>query len=285
MVKLPAKYCFVITNFIREPTKMKKIIPFLALLVAMPALSQELSSNSSATLESFAVQVFGGDDADFNLTQSLDITTITAANAVSCNDMTSHADNSYLRRFDLDGEFGITDDFAVSSVDFGVESSTSAGGTTPVSVNIYSIPAGADLLFANLTLINSVALDLADVVGGAIISTAIEATLVDPVANDLVLEIFTPDAAADLYFMGSNTGGETAPSFIAAADCGIAEPAATGDIGFPTFAMLMIVNGSLAGPDIEFPPPPVVPTLNVYGILAMTLLLLIGGAFMARRRA
>ena len=95
-----------------------------------------------------------------SITQSNSLT-IQAGNSVSCNASGFHADNSYMRRFDLDGDHGIINPFVVSSVDFGVETAESGTGLTqPVDVNLYTIPAGDPLLFANLNLIGGTSLNL-----------------------------------------------------------------------------------------------------------------------------
>ena len=54
-------------------------------------------------------------------------------------------------------------------------------------------------------------------------------------ATVLVVEVFTPNGqtAGNSFFIGSNALGQTAPSYLAAADCGVTEPTDTAAIGFP----------------------------------------------------
>src|SRR5690606_16024310 len=71
---------------------------------------------------------------------------ITPGNAVAClSSVTTTAENHYLRTFTLP-DFGITDDFHVREVTFGVESLTA---TALITVNLYTLD--GELRFDNLT--------------------------------------------------------------------------------------------------------------------------------------
>ena len=50
--------------------------------------------------------------------------------------------------------------------------------------------------------------------------------------------MFTPEGqtAGNSFFIGSNAAGQTAPSYLAAAACGVTEPTDTAAIGFPEHA-------------------------------------------------
>ena len=52
-----------------------------------------------------------------SITQSADPTTITPLNSISCNNGFGHTDNSYLRRFFLDTDHGIVNQFDLVSID------------------------------------------------------------------------------------------------------------------------------------------------------------------------
>jgi hypothetical protein len=67
--------------------------------------------------------------------------------------------------------------------------------------------------------------------------------------NQLVVEVFTPDgeSAGNLFFIGSNTAAESAPSYLSAAVCGVPTPTTTAGIGFPNMHVVMTVNGSCTG--------------------------------------
>ncbi len=79
-----------------------------------------------------------------------------------------------------------------------------------------------------------------------------------PAGSTLVVEFLTPDGAADgnLIFVGSNNLGQTAPTYLAAADCGITEPDTTDSIGFPDMQLVMNVTGELLGAGSDISPVP-----------------------------
>ncbi len=172
---------------------------------------------------------------------------ITATNSVSCNAGGLHAANSYFRAFDLSGFPG---GFNVCAVEFGIETATGAGGSQPVTVNVYSntggtFPAGTRTLVGtqNISLPNQTA-------------TIFNQALAAPIpagSGQLVFEVFTPDgqAAGHSFFIGSNAGGQTGPSFIQAAACGIAAPTDLAAIGFPNMHLVMNVIGDSAAASLD----------------------------------
>ncbi len=96
----------------------------------------------------FALKVNAGSTT---ITQS-NSQTITSGNSVSCNAGGLHADNHYLRVFDLP-TFGITRAFGITNVSFGIEQSVPAGATQPVEVRLFTL--NGAFQFANLTPIGS----------------------------------------------------------------------------------------------------------------------------------
>jgi len=266
---------------------MKTFNLLLALVLAISSSvlhAQPSLSSSNATFGSVTLQAPQGDGVV--LTQSIDPVTITALNSVSCNAGGLHADNNYMRRFDLDGEFGITGSLTVDSVDVAIETAIGAGGSQPISIILHSIANADPLTFANLTEIGRLDTTIADA-SAVIQNFVVTSTAVDPATDDLVLDVFTPDGqgVGHSFFIGSNNLGETGPSFIAAAACSINEPTTTGDIGFPDMQLVFSVNATVGGDDVVLPPPPAVPTMNSYGLLGMALALMLGAGLFLRRRA
>jgi hypothetical protein len=178
-----------------------------------------------------------------SITQNSDTSTITTGNSVSCNAGGLHTDNSYLRRFTM-ADYGITNQFDVANVDVGVEQATGATGTQPIEIRLHSILTAAAFTFANLTSIGTSVTTVADA-AAVVVNFPVTGSLVDPVATNLVLEVFTPNGqtAGNSFFIGSNTAPETAASYLAAADCGVTEPTPVAAIGFPDMHIVMIVNG------------------------------------------
>jgi hypothetical protein len=212
-----------------------------------------------------------------SITQSNDTATITQFNSVSCNAGGLHTDNTYMRRFALNADHGIVGAFTVQSLDWAIESAAGAGGSQPVSVNLYSIPSGAALTFANLTPIGNSAINVNDAALAAI-NTPVNGVVADPTTTDLVVEVFTPNgqAAGNSLFIGSNPNGQTAPGYLAAPDCGISEPTDTAAIGFPDMHIIMVVNGDEAGP---------VPTMGGWSLVLLVVLMAGIAVWVMRRRS
>lgn len=172
--------------------------------------------------------------------------TITPANAVACSPDggTTTSINSFLRTFTL-GDFGIAGAFDVSEVSFGIENLSVAAD---VDVNLYSLD-GA-LTYANMTLIGSATESLASQ-GETIVNVPVTGTI--PAGGTLVVEIVPPDlSGTGAFFPGSNSAGETAPSYIASTSCDINDPVTYDSIGFPQVQLVMNVTGD-AGFDCTLP--------------------------------
>jgi uncharacterized repeat protein (TIGR01451 family) len=158
-------------------------------------------------------------------------------NSVHCGSGGVHADNSYLRVFHLP-DFGINVDFSVVGVEVGIESASS--GPQPATINLYTLD--GILAWANLTLIGSVNVSIAN---QALTVYNIPITADAPAGSTLVVELFTPSGSsgAHSFFVGSNNLGQTAPTYLAAEACGLSQPTDTAAIGFPDMHMVMNVTG------------------------------------------
>src|SRR5690554_2870565 len=147
--------------------------------------------------------------------------------------------NSFMRVFDLSNDFGITDDFAVSEAQFGVES-LGAHTSVDVTVNIYStagtFPAGFP---GNATLqaVATTTVTLADEM--QVVSVPINGVI--PFGEKLILEVTTPQ----MFYPGANDAGETDFSYIMGSFCGITEPStyASLDPDFSDVHLVMNVIG------------------------------------------
>lgn len=162
------------------------------------------------------------------------------AGSVHCGSGGIHAENSYWRYFDIDG-LGQID---VTDVDIGIETAAAGNGVEqPIIFRLYSIPNGASLPSATLTLVTEVMTVTGDN-SAAVANFPITGSL-DAATDDLVLEVNLPDGGTDnnSFFIGSNTSAETNSTYLSAADCGINDPTAVGDIGFPDMHVVMVVNG------------------------------------------
>jgi hypothetical protein len=163
-------------------------------------------------------------------TQSTDNLTI-GQGGVSCATAAPNlfvAQNSYIRRYTFPGSCAIPPGQTISAVDFGVQSAQAGpngAGMQPANVRLYSILTGAPLTFGNMTLLRDEPIILVDQTL-QIVNVPLSSALAVPAGRDIVAEVFIPNgiAAQNRYFPGSNGVGQSAPSYIAAPACGIAEP-------------------------------------------------------------
>lgn len=183
-----------------------------------------------------------------SITQSTNPTTIDAGNSISCNIEGIHVDNSYYRAFTLSAFNPPLDQalFQVLSVTIGIEEATAGTGTTqPISVRIYRSTTNPPTN-GSLTLLSTKNLNVPDQTQ-TLLTVPLSTRPVFTVATGiLVVEIFTPSgqAAGHTFFIGSNTLGQSGPSFIKAADCGLSEITDLSAVLFPDMHLVMTVNGN-----------------------------------------
>lgn len=185
------------------------------------------------------------------LTHSLS-QTIDDGNSVACNfrDINGNIiyveQNTFYRAFDLD-DFGITSDYDITSIDYGIERLENApAGGYPVTVGIYTVsgtfPSGT------LTLVTEVTENLQD---QALVIRNLPMTATIGASEEFVVAISIPsDDPNDgglgqvKFQIGSNDDGETDDSYISAPDCSLNQPIAFVDQGRPDLNMVINVNGN-----------------------------------------
>ena len=191
---------------------------------------------------------------------------IVDGNSVSCNAGGITTQNSYWRAFNMNTFTG-GQDYNITSVQFAIEQAAGGGGDQPATVNLYAnhgspFPGGD----WQSNLIASVPITIPDQVD-SIFTVPVTATAPGS-ALELVMEVNIPDGTAEgnVFFIGSNTDPETAPSYLSAPDCGVNDPTPTGDLGFPDMHIVFDVNGSCPGatpsptPTATATAPPISPT-------------------------
>jgi len=239
-----------------RPVQCLAVFLTLALLAAT-AQAQSLRRNPNGPTTPFGgIAPPSGVLGATSITQSTNTATITSGNSVSCNGGSPgffHTDNSYYRAFTL-SSFNpplTSTQFLVQSVTIGIETANASGtGTTqPMTVNVYSSTTNPPTN-ASLTLLSTANANVSD---QALTSLTVPLTTqpVFTVATGiLVIEIFTPSgqAAGHSFFIGSNALGQSGPSFIKAASCGITEITSLAAIGFPNMHIVMTVNGNSQAP-------------------------------------
>jgi len=229
----------------------KSLVLVLALVFGSVLYAQNISVNSNPPSEIKGQTVIPFAPNSTTITESNDPVNIVSGNSVSCNGGAPtyyHSDNSYYRAFKM-STFGITEDFTVSSVQIGIEQATGNTGSQPVDCILYTTNSTFPTGFpGSLTQIGSVTASIAD---QNLTLYSFNVTGVVPAGtNQLVVEIHTPDGQTTMntFFIGSNAAGETAPSYLKAADCSITTPVTTASIGFGTMNIVMSVTGDQVVP-------------------------------------
>lgn len=171
------------------------------------------------------------------LSQNTDTETVEPGLTFGCVDQTS-----FLRRFDLDGEFGLEGSVAIESVEFGVERAYSV---VPVEVRLHSIPNEAELQYANLTPIGGADVNVQPDDRLSRLTVDTPAELPDAGTHDLVVQLRKREFHRELFF-GFNAAVQTAPSYVSfeSANCGShPEPTNVENVaGAPDAALLLNVN-------------------------------------------
>jgi hypothetical protein len=120
-----------------------------------------------------------------------------------------------------------------------------------VTVNLYTWNPVDPFTFANFVPIGTANATVPD---QSLTLITVPVTGSAPAGSTLVVEFFTPDGrpTGTILFVGSNPDGQTSPTFLAAADCGVPEPTDTALLGFPGMHLVMNVTGT-TGCDADLP--------------------------------
>lgn len=154
-------------------------------------------------------------------------------------------ENSFYRVFVLEDE-GIDGDFAVSAVRFGVESARTPDQSSLAGIVRLHTLDGA-LQLEGLTEIASAPVDI-EPQDGTVVEVPIAANV--EAGSTLVAELFieNQNAVGRLFFIGSNSLGQTAPSYLRAPSqgCALPEPTDLAKVGggFPNVHVVLAVRGT-----------------------------------------
>ena len=181
------------------------------------------------------------------ITQSVDPVTVTDG-GVACWSQTTleYRENSFFRAYNL-ADFSITEDFGITSVEYG---QGAADDGKLITCNIYTATSD-DLTTATLTLVGSATHTSAAADDLTLISVALSATI-PASTTTIVFETLAGDSGTntgETFFPGINTGGENDDSYLKATECGIAAPATATSIGFADNQYVMNVIGDVLSVD------------------------------------
>jgi hypothetical protein len=168
-----------------------------------------------------------------------------AQNSIACAHGSggTTAENQYWRRYYF-GEHGVTTMASVASVDVAVEQTTGAPNMT---VTLYTIPHSVPVDTIDVGQLTQIGQAVVASPADALLATVnvpIAGTVIDPVGNDLVVEVSSDDGEADgtAFYIGSTTSAQTHPSFISSASCNIVYPITTANAGHPDMHIIEAVH-------------------------------------------
>jgi len=149
-------------------------------------------------------------------------------------------DNNFYRDFDLPGDFGITNGFEVTAVEFAIDAISTPSGF-PIYVNVYSTTPGS---FPGGTLTLQGAEEYTATNADALSIVNVPLSAIIPAGEAMVVELVIIDDGMGVNYMttGVNSDGETGPSYIMAPDCGATVPTPFFDLGL-TVGMVWNVIG------------------------------------------
>jgi hypothetical protein len=183
-----------------------------------------------------------------NFTQNAS-TTPEAQTSIACiiqDGSFRHFDTSWWRAFRLQ-DYGLEGDFGICAIDMAIETAVSGDGNgQPMTVNLWlnsedcPFPGGTRELLGTAT-INVTDQDLTN------ITVPVFGTV--PALREVAVEIAIPDGveANDVFFAGSNTAAQTAPTYISSQACSLPDPIDLAAIGFPDSHVIITLVG-VSGP-------------------------------------
>lgn len=207
---------------------MKKITLIVLFLIALNVNAQTISHSTAMTLG----------------------TTNVACNAGTAPNVTS-SDNRYYRFFEL-ANFSITSNYAVTSVQFGVQTlniPTLPAGF-PVTVKLFSttnsnFPTGFPTGYTELATVTT---NMLAVNAGTLVTIPIVGTI--PLGSNLLVEVGYALQTAGSFnriFLSANSLGQTAPTYISSTGCTITNPTDLAIVGFPDAHLVLSVTGTSLG--------------------------------------
>lgn len=195
------------------------------------------------TFTLLAIAVFAANVSSQVISQNATPNVVSATGGVACGSAAagSTSDNYYTRAFKL-SDFGINYDYKITNVAVGVQT---ANKPFNIDINVYSLtgtyPAGTTTLLATAPI--GVRTENA----GTMVDTGTSLTQVIPAGSSFVLEVFHDGAAnVEQFYLGTNPGAQSGPSYLRSDACAILVPIATGTGalgGFASAKWVMTVTG------------------------------------------
>lgn len=189
------------------------------------------------------------------ITQNATPNSVSATGSVACSSSNQttgvtfySADNSYTRLFKL-SDYGINYDYKITNVAFGVQK---ASMPLDVTVRLYkpegNYPAGT------LTELGTAIVNVTTANEKGMVNTGTTLTQIIPAGTSFVAEVFHDGTDSyqgdgvptEIFYMGTNAGGQTGASYLSSDTCGLTAPIATGTgalANFATAKWVMTITG------------------------------------------
>ncbi|WP_165805934.1 T9SS type A sorting domain-containing protein [Marixanthomonas spongiae] len=247
---------------------MKKITLFAFALFSVGAIAQtSISGNTAEITASGSSSAPERTGAEIVLTNSNNPVDVTDGGVACWNSGDgTYSENSFFRSYDLT-DYGVTDgDFNISSLEFG---QGSADDGKELFLNVY-VADNIDLEVATLVFVDGVLHTASSADDLSLVTVPADITV--PGGSIVVFEVNAGDSGAnagETYFPGNNGDGETAPSYLQAADCGVNVPTPVADVAGQESYVMNVVGepvlsvGENALSQVSIYPNPASDVLNI----------------------
>lgn len=157
---------------------------------------------------------------------------IAAGAGIACANSVRFTNNNLYQRFDLPGEFGITNGLEINAVEFAFDDIVTPTGF-PVTVNLYQVDNASDFpgVWASMTLVGTAVYNATNSDAFSIVNVPISAQIA--AGKSLVMELVLIDDGTESNYtrMGVTQDTFTDQSYIMAPECGANTPTAFSALG------------------------------------------------------
>ncbi|MFZ9388811.1 MAG: HYR domain-containing protein, partial [Chitinophagaceae bacterium] len=180
---------------------------------------------------------------EINLTQSVARNILPIS--IGCQSGGLTTPNSWWRAYDL-APLALPAPLTITKVTFGIERVTIASGSVPLTIRVYT--SAGPFPASTRTQVASQNFAATSAMTGTIQTVTFATPATVPANSILAVEVSAPDGRAPAnfaFFMGSNAGGQTGPSYILAPDCGATVPTNLASLGFPNDHIILDIGGTI----------------------------------------
>jgi len=172
---------------------------------------------------------------------------VVADHSIACLDTQNpyQLDNRFMRVFRL-ADYGVTGAYDVTEVAVGIEHAQSGtGADQPAAVKLWTV--SGSLSVANLAPLATKPVQVPNM-SASLLTVPVSARV--PAGATLVVEFTMPNGLdfAHQLMIGSNSAGQSGPTYVVAPDCGLSEPTslAAPEVGASDVHWVLSVSGRVA---------------------------------------